>query len=161
MPLLWVVPFPQWILLRWHPSRPSLSEFLCMPKLHVTLTWFEVSSSVDQWKWFELTVISKRTNCEFSSLHRQQYSMLAWASRVSHPLCFSNMLTRAIYRGPRRKLVLAIDIGTTYSGIYPIGKNLFKISCSNRWPYCNHKCARLPEIKGVTRSAVFGSFTSG
>ena len=25
--------------------------------------------------------------------------------------------TRAIYRGPRRKLVLAFDVGTTYSGI--------------------------------------------
>ena len=29
----------------------------------------------------------------------------------------SNMSTRAIYRGPRRKLVLAFDVGTTYSAI--------------------------------------------
>ena len=33
------------------------------------------------------------------------------------PLCFSNMSTRAIYRGPRRKLVLAFDVGTKFSGI--------------------------------------------
>ena len=33
------------------------------------------------------------------------------------PLFFSNMTTRAIYRGPQRKLVLAFDVGTTYSGI--------------------------------------------
>ena len=33
------------------------------------------------------------------------------------PLPFSNMSTRAIYQGPRRKLVLAFDVGTTYSGI--------------------------------------------
>ena len=33
------------------------------------------------------------------------------------PPWFSNMSTRAIYRRSRRKLVLAFDVGTTYSGI--------------------------------------------
>ncbi|KAF8805121.1 hypothetical protein BYT27DRAFT_7105301 [Phlegmacium glaucopus] len=45
------------------------------------------------------------------------------------------MSTRSVYRGPRRKLVLAFDVGTTYSGI----------------SYSVLDPGQVPEIKGVTR----------
>ena len=44
--------------------------------------------------------------------------------------------------------------------VYPIGKNLIKTLCSNRSPCCNHSVldpGQVPEIKGVTRSAVVNS----
>ena len=44
-----------------------------------------------------------------------------------------------------------------HTAVYPIGKNLFKTSCSKIWPYCNHSVldpGQVPEIKGVTRSAL-------
>ena len=44
--------------------------------------------------------------------------------------------------------------------VYPIGKNFFKTSCSYRRSHCNHSVldpGQVPEIKGVTRSAVFSS----
>ncbi|KAF8181796.1 hypothetical protein BJ912DRAFT_1145353 [Pholiota molesta] len=45
------------------------------------------------------------------------------------------MASRSAYKGPRRKLVLAFDVGTTYSGI----------------SYSVLDPGRVPEIKGVTR----------
>jgi hypothetical protein len=46
--------------------------------------------------------------------------------------------------------------------VYPIGKNPLKTLCSNGWSHCNHSVldpGQVPEIKGVTRSAVyFGIF---
>ena len=39
--------------------------------------------------------------------------------------------------------------------VYPIGENLFKPSCSNRYSHSNHSVldpGQVPEIKGVTRS---------
>ena len=51
-----------------------------------------------------------------------QHELHKYTTRLSVPqplasLVISTMSTRAIYRGPRRKLVLAFDVGTTYSGI--------------------------------------------
>jgi hypothetical protein len=64
-----------------------------------------------------LNTLAIRNNARSESVTnpaiRAHFCCLAFLS----PLCFPNMSTRAIYRGPRRKLVLAFDVGTTYSGI--------------------------------------------
>jgi len=55
------------------------------------------------------------------------------------------MSTRAIYCGPRRKLVLAFDVGTTYSGV----------------SYSILDPGQVPEIKGVTRFPAHEHMTGG
>ena len=51
------------------------------------------------------------------------------------PFFSSNMLTRAIYRGPRRQLVLAFDVGTTYSGIsYRYYTSLLRVPINDHSP---------------------------
>ena len=53
-----------------------------------------------------------------------------------HQLCNAlTMISRLPYHGPVRKLVLAFDVGTTYSGI----------------SYCILDPGDVPQIKGVTR----------
>ena len=61
---------------------------------------------------------------------------------------------RSPYRGIRRKLVLAFDVGTNYSGIsYTWGFS----DCSDAFGRTNHLLisvldpGQVPEIKGVTR----------
>ena len=66
------------------------------------------------------------------------------------------MSTRSIYLRSRRKLVLAFDIGTTYSGIsFRYLRISSRIRVPNRWSQSNHSVldpGQVPEIKGVTRS---------
>ena len=84
--------------------------------------------------------------------------------RRASPLCLSNtgMSTRESYHSPRHKLVLALDVGTTYSGVslVKISSKLCLTVFSTQWSHCNHSVLdpdQVPRIKGVTRSAVYFS----
>jgi hypothetical protein len=82
----------------------ALNEEIC--KAAATST----STLVDQHGW----------QAGFEAVHQASVTVrkapCSCGPEVPTPLC-SNVSTRAIYRGPRRKLVLAFDVGTTYSGI--------------------------------------------
>ena len=67
------------------------------------------------------------------------------------------MATRSIYRGPRRKLVLAFDVGTTYSGISYRQESFFQelpASIDNPYIISILDPGQVPETKGVTRSVL-------
>ena len=75
-------------------------------------------------KWLDQHLLSRNEQLLTLSIklllqYIRSLHMLCWPSysRVSYSPSFSNMSTRVIYHGPRRKLVLAFDVGTTYSGI--------------------------------------------
>ena len=79
---------------------------------------------------------------EFPQVHKQAsktYSEDHYLNVQGFPLLFVSLTCwQAIYHGPRHKLVLAVcshSIREQHTVGYPKGKNLFKISCSNRWPY--------------------------
>lgn len=68
---------------------------------------------------------------------------------------WSKMSTRSKYQGTRRRLVLAFDVGTTFSGI----SYRYEVSwlLAGRTTYSQTCCSvldpgQVPEIKGVTRS---------
>ena len=59
---------------------------------------------------------------------------------------------RSVYRGARRKLVLAFDVGTTYSGIsYRYQAHRFFIQVADRLLDSLLDPGQVPEIKGITR----------
>ena len=115
--------------------------------------------------WLSSTLCSHRRERQSEFPHDQVPKRWGPLFRFSYrpgfpaPLCFSDLSTRAIYHGPRRKLVLAAYLHSTWEQhtvVYPKGKNLFKTSCSNGWPYFNRSVldpGQVPEIKRVTRSS--------
>ena len=66
------------------------------------------------------------------------------------------MSSRTAYKGSRRRLVLAFDIGTTYSGISYRCVQIFVLTAVSRDTYTQVfpsilDPGQVPQIKGVTR----------
>ena len=68
------------------------------------------------------------------------------------------MASRSVFRGARRKLVLAFDVGTTYSGIsYRYISLPYLIQVANDWGLDSLlDPGQVPEIKGITRWGAWG-----
>lgn len=108
-------------------------------------------------KWLKAsTIVSKwsdphgSTTCAARGLiyERLWCTKCEWRLRNSHS---SHMPTRSPYTGACRKLVLAFDVGTTYSGISYRYSSTSIITSSITFPCSILDPGQVPEIKGITR----------
>ena len=101
------------------PQRPDLLRV--WPVNTAVMTWarYWMNNSGITFYSPQLTWTGKQDWCCASGFCQRTPAAADQSYRPGFPTlpCFSNMSTRSIYRGTRRKLVLAFDVGTTYSGI--------------------------------------------
>ena len=128
--------YRSWVICFW------LHEYLVQPQPWIYPFCLQVIVVMISRLTSTLCSHKRERQSEFPQVHKQASKTDSedhYLNVQGFPLLFVSLTCwQAIYHGPRHKLVLAVcshSIREQHTVGYAKGKNLFKISCSNRWPY--------------------------